>query len=211
MPQLSLDCLTLTDTPPDELVRAAAMAGFDLVSLWTGAPVFPRHGVTARNRQAVARALADTGVGVHTIEVFDLVSEAALESYRPSLQLGAELGARSATTIHYSNPDREDAVRLLHRFAAIAADYGLATSLEPISVGRTRTLMEAANLIADGGADVGITFDFLHLVRTGGSPQHSSAMSRSATGRCSRRRTWCLPKAPSRDFYRALAYSRFRT
>lgn len=176
MPQLSLDCLTLTDTPPDQLVRAAGAAGFDLVSLWTGIPIFPHHGVTADNRDAVARALAETGVGVHTIEVFDLVSEEALESYRPALQLGAELGARSATTINFANPDRDDVVRLLHRFAAIAESYGLATSLEPISVGHTRTLKDAAHLIADAGAKVGITFDFLHLVRTGGSAEDVRAI-----------------------------------
>ena len=34
MPRLSLDCLTLTDTAPADMIRAAGASGFDLVSLW---------------------------------------------------------------------------------------------------------------------------------------------------------------------------------
>lgn len=176
MPLLSLDCLTLTDTPPDELVRAAASAGFDLVSLWTGVPVFPRQGVTRHNRDAVAAALAETGIGVHVLEVFDLASDEALESYRPALEIGAGLGGKSATVINFSNPDRADVVRLLRRFAAIAGEYGLGVGIEPIVVGKTRTLAEGAALIADAGVDAGLTFDFLHLVRSGGSAKDVRAI-----------------------------------
>ncbi|HET9630140.1 MAG TPA: sugar phosphate isomerase/epimerase [Novosphingobium sp.] len=169
MPRLSLDCLTLTDTAPDQLVRAAAGAGFDLVSLWVAPPIFPRQGLSPANCDAVAAAMAETGIGVHVLEVFDLVSDEVLEGYRPALELGAGLGGKVATAIHMTNPDRTDAVRLLRRFAGIAAEYGLGVGLEPIVVGETRTLAEGAALIAEAGIDAGLTFDFLHLMRCGGS------------------------------------------
>lgn len=177
MPRLSLDCLTLTDTAPVDLIHAAAAAGFDLVSLWTGEPaVYPRHRALPDDRQAIAAALAATGVGVHTVEVFDLTSRAAVEGYRPALELGAALGGRSATAIHHDNPDRAQVVDLLRQFAAIAADYGLATCIEPIAMGYTRTLAEAAALINEAAVDAGITCDFLHVMRTGDGPADIAAI-----------------------------------
>ena len=87
MPQLSLDCLCLTDTPPEEQVRAAAAAGFDLVSIWVAPPMFPRAGVNAGNLAELNEVMAQTGVKAHGVEVFDLVSDEALEwSWRLNVQ-----------------------------------------------------------------------------------------------------------------------------
>lgn len=176
MPQLSLDCLTLTDTAPQDLVRAAGSAGFDRVSLWTAPPLFPRQGVTADNEAEVARALAETGVGAHAIEFFDMRSAEALEGYRPALDLGARLGGRVAIAINHSNPDRDHVAELLAQFALIAGEYGLGVNVEPIALGQTRTLAEAASLIGAAGADCGITLDFLHLYRTGGGAREIRAI-----------------------------------
>ena len=178
MPKLSLDCLTLTDTAPVDLIHAAAAAGFDLLSLWTGEPaIYPRQRALPGDCAAIAAALAETGVGVHTIEVFDLTSPAAVESYRPALELGAALGGRSATAIHHGNPDRNQVVGMLRQFAAIAAECGLATCIEPIAMGYTRTLAEAAALIDAAGVDAGITCDFLHVLRTGEGPADVAAIA----------------------------------
>jgi sugar phosphate isomerase/epimerase len=168
MVTLSLDCLTLTDTRPAEVIRAAGSAGFDLVSLCVqGPPLFPSLLLKRDQEAECAALLADTGVGVHSLEFFDLVSEEAIEAARPALEMGARLGGKAALAMHFTNPDRGHASDLLGRLAEVAGEYGLATMLEPVAMGQTRTLAEARDLIRASGARAGILFDAWHLVRSG--------------------------------------------
>ena len=168
MPQLSLDCLTLTDTSPPEVIRSAAAAGFDLVSLWVQPPpMYPAAQTTADHIGECTALLADTGVKLWSLEVFDLVSEQALESYRPALELGARLGGKAALTYQLTDPDHGHAADLLAAFAEIAGEYGLAVNFEPVAMGKAATLSQARDLVRASGADVGIMFDAWHLVRSG--------------------------------------------
>lgn len=169
-PELSLDSLTLTDVSPVALIDAAQHAGFDCVSLWLQPPpVFPAALVCAANERECARALADADLRVTVLEVFELASPAAVESYRDAIERGARLGAATALAVNYSNPDRGETADLLARMAEVAGECGLAVNLEPIAGGRTATLEQGAAMIAASGADVGLTFDAWHLMGTGGS------------------------------------------
>jgi len=175
--QLSLDCMTLTNTGPVDLIRSAKVAGFDLVSLWLQPPSrFPLQLVTPAMEKDCAAVLADTGVGVHSLEVFDLVSAEALQSYRPALELGARLGAKGAVAIHARNPDRAAVAAVLAAFVELAGEYGLGVNIEPIAMCQTSTLAQARDLIRAAGVDAGIVFDVYHLVRTGGSVQDVRAI-----------------------------------
>ena len=168
MVTLSLDCLSLTDTGPAEIIASASAAGFDLVSLWFQAPsAFPSALVTKANAADCASALADCGMAFQSVEVFDLVSEQAIDAYRPALELGARLGGRNALAIHYTNPDRSHAADLLALFAGVAGEYGLGVIVEPVAMGTTATLSQARDLIRVAGVDAGILFDTWHLVRSG--------------------------------------------
>ncbi|MDE2403104.1 MAG: sugar phosphate isomerase/epimerase [Sphingomonadales bacterium] len=171
MPRLSLDSLTLTDTSPQTAIRAAAEAGFDACSLWVIPPaLFPSPLLTPAMERECAAIIADTGIGVITLEVFDLHSMAAVESCRPQLEMGARLGGKAALAINYSNPDRAASAEILARFAEVAAGFGLSTNLEPVAGGKSRTLAEAYDLARRSGADVGLCFDPHHLIRAGGGP-----------------------------------------
>ena len=168
MVALSLDCLTLTDTNPVEMIRSAGEAGFDLVSLWFQPPsAYPAALVTPGSMRDCEHALADCGVGLHTVEVFELASEAAIEAYRPALEMGARLGGKVALAYHRTAEDRGKVAELLARFAEAAAEYGLGVVLEPVAMGTTRTLAQARDLIRASGADVRILFDTWHLIRSG--------------------------------------------
>lgn len=169
-PLLSLDSLTLTATRPSELIRAAGAAGFDLVSLWLQPPpIYPEALVTATEARECAALLADGPVGVQALEVFDLTALGDLDLYRPALELGARLGGTTALVYNLTNPDRGEVVEVLAAFAALAREYGLATNFEPVVMGRTATLAQAASLIAASGADVGLLYDLWHFVRAGGT------------------------------------------
>ncbi|MEW9856443.1 sugar phosphate isomerase/epimerase family protein [Novosphingobium sp. M1R2S20] len=179
-PHLSLDSLTLTDTEPMEMLKAAAGAGFDTVSLWVQAPpLFPSALLSADKEQECARVLEDTGLNVVTLEVFDLHSLEAIDSYRDALERGVRLGAKTALTINYSNPDAGAAADLLARFAEVAGEVGLGVNLEPVAGGHTTTLSQAERLIVASGADVGITFDPWHVIGGGGSIDDLSAIDLS--------------------------------
>ena len=174
---LSLDCLTLTDTAPCDLIGSASAAGFDLVSTWVNPPAaYPKQIVTRAMERQCAALLADTGVSIHSLKVFDLVSEGSIQACRPALELGARLGGKAALAIHAANPDRAHVVELLATFVGVAAEYGLGVNLEPIAMGRTRTLADARDLIRDAGVDAGILLDTYHLMRVGGCVQDIRAI-----------------------------------
>lgn len=174
---LSLDSLTLTDTPPQVAIRAAAEAGFDACSLWIIPPaLFPSPLLTPANERECAAIIADTGISVIALEVFDLHSMAGVEAARPLLEMGARLGGKAALAIHYSNADSGEAAEILATFAEAAASFGLATNLEPVAGGQSQTLAQANALIAASGADVGLCLDPHHLLRAGGGLADVAAM-----------------------------------
>ena len=169
MVQLSLDCLTLTNTRPADMIRAAAAAGFELVSLWLAHPAaFPLAELTAADAGECARLLEDSGVAVYSLEAFDLASEAAIASYRPAFELGARLGGKAALAYNNSIDDPAEVAGLLARFCETAAEFGLASNFEPVAIARTATLAQAREAIRASGADARILFDSWHLMRSGG-------------------------------------------
>lgn len=169
-PKLSLDSLTLTDTAPQVAIRAAAEAGFDACSLWIiPPPLFASPLLTPAMERECAAVLADTGLEVIALEVFDLHSRAGVEDAKPLLEMGARLGGKAALAINYSNADRNEVADILAAYAETAANFGLATNLEPVCGGQSQTLAEAEDLIRRSGADVGLCLDPHHLIRAGGS------------------------------------------
>jgi len=52
-----------------------------------------------------------------------------------------------------------------------AQEYELGIVLEPVNVGKTRTIAEGLELIRASGSDAGYLFDTYHLIRSGGSPR----------------------------------------
>jgi sugar phosphate isomerase/epimerase len=175
--QLSLDCMTITNATPVELIRSARAAGFDLVTLWMQPPSrFPDQLVTPAMARDCLTALSETGVGVQALEAFDLTSMQDIDSYRPALELGARLGAKGAVAIHARNPDRVEVADLLARFAGLADECGLEINLEPIAMCQTATLAQAQDLIRAAGVDAGIVLDIYHLVRAGGGTGDISAV-----------------------------------
>ena len=168
--KLCLDSLTVGNTEPADLIRAAKSAGFDLVSLWTQPPsIFPLQLVTPAKLAACQSALAETGMQVGPLEVFDLTSAEAIWSYRPALELGAQLGAKTASAINIRNTDPSLVGALLAQLAELAREYGLGVTLEPLAMFATSTLAQARDIVRASGIDAGIVLDAFHVVRKGGT------------------------------------------
>lgn len=170
IPPLSLDCLTLTDTSPVDLVKSAGSAGFELVTVWTNPrSAFPLQPLTPAMAGECIRALEDYGVSVHAIEAFELSSCSEIDGYRPALELGAWIGGKTVLVYHGGVPDRSEAADLLAYAVQVAGEFGLAVNLEPISMGMTRTVQDGLDLIGAAGVNAGIVFDTVHFMRSGGT------------------------------------------
>jgi sugar phosphate isomerase/epimerase len=103
------------------------------------------------------------------LEVFDLTSAEAIKTYRPALELGAELGAKTASAINVHNADPVAVSELLAQLAELAGEYGLGVTLEPLAMFETSTLAQARDIIRAARVDAGIVLDAFHVVRKGGT------------------------------------------
>jgi len=166
MNPLRLEQMTIFDVPPEEVVDIAAEFGIPLVSFFTVEGMPGARPVSHLNKHKLLERLSDSPVKVDAVEVFMLRPDPeALES---EIALAAELGASTLTALNISSHDEQEAADQLAALCSLAATYALGVSLEPISMGQTRTVTEAARLIRRSGApNLGMTLDLLHIVRTG--------------------------------------------
>ncbi|MFL4475726.1 sugar phosphate isomerase/epimerase family protein [Paeniglutamicibacter sp. MACA_103] len=167
-PQLGLAQLSLVSTAPPQLVRIAAMAGFDFI----GARV---RQVTAAERAYdlqpgsamladTLRAVAETGVGIKDIEFLLLDGSDQREAWLRMMEAGAALGA-STLTVAASLTDHGLLADILGRMASDGRDHGIVPTLEVISYQSVDSLPLAAQLATEAGAK--IVADTLHLSRVG--------------------------------------------
>lgn len=169
MAELSLDSLTLPKASPQDIIRSASTAGFDLVSLAVQPPyVYPQPLVVQGVLDDCLALMSDTGVQVQSLEFFVLADESTTETYRSALELGSRLGGKNAVVLNLMNENADQAAEQLAYFSKVAADYGLGVNFEPVAGSQTPTLESARDLVKASGADVGLLFDALHLMRSGG-------------------------------------------
>lgn len=170
MTTFALAPTTLPETPPLEFIAAAADAGYDAVGLRLnpspGLPFAPILGNQPLVRD-IKQLLSDTGLSVLDIFSFYLEPGTDIESFRPALELGAELGGRYALVMSTDT----DWSRTCKGFAALAEmieAYGLIPALEPAVTRALASHSQCQRLIAETGrTDAVICMDPLNLIRAG--------------------------------------------
>lgn len=179
----SLGYLTVGNLEPSAQIYTAAAAGFDYVGLRPipmGLPSEPPLDLP-RNPQLLAdcrTALADTGVGVWDIELARVMDETDYESYRPAIELGAELGAKVLLASVWT-ADRQKQVDGLGAVAEIADSYGLKVVAEVVSLSTVKTVGQMASLIREVAApNLGLLIDVYHWFRSGSSPAEVADLPR---------------------------------
>lgn len=169
-PDLILDHLSLPDLTALELVHVAAQAGFSRVSLFAlPLPLGPYRDLVADTaaRREVVQALQADGLRVGIVEPFMIDPAPDWDVLERLAALTAELGG----TVNALAFD-DDASRLadaMGRLAGIARASGTRLTIEGFTLSRVRTPAEALSLAEVCGADVGVTVDCLHVMRTVGS------------------------------------------
>lgn len=167
---LALACLDYLDTPAEQLVAAAAAAGFTHVTLRvTGSrdPVPADVGADPRRLRRVRRELAASGVAVLDVEVVRMGPDLTDDEISRAAGLAAELGAGYLLTVN-AGFDRIEATARLAGIVERAAGSGIRPCLEPMRFSACRTLGDAVATAVPAGA--GVLVDALHLQRSGGGP-----------------------------------------
>jgi sugar phosphate isomerase/epimerase len=160
--------LTLLRLSPPELVTTAAEAGYDFVGVRVKAVTEGEHQYPMAPGSPMSRAtlrrLSDTGLAVRDIEFLTLRPGTGPDDWRPALEAGAALGARTFSVVGV-DPDRSRLTDTLARLTADATEHGIRPTLEPISYQPVSRVADAAAVARAAGAAV--LLDALHIQRGG--------------------------------------------
>ncbi len=169
--EFSIAHLTVMGLPPPELVYVAARAGYDYVSprlIYMGLPGEPRYALAEMPEmlRQTKRALAATGVRVHDIELARILADVEPESYRPALEVAAELGARAVLSSIWVD-DRSQYVDKFGRLCDLAKPLGLTVDLEFVPIAAVRDLAGALDVLTAVERDnAGLMIDTHHFHRS---------------------------------------------
>lgn len=177
MALIGLAHLTMLKLSPPELVDVAAQAGYEFVgvrvkAVTLGEHQYPMEPGSPMSRETLLR-LDDTGLEVRDVEFLSLGPNTGPEEWKPALDAGAALGARTISVVG-TDPDQARLTDTLAALAADAAPLGLTPTIEPISYQYVRTVAAAADIASAAGAAVLV--DALHLQRGGNTPEDVRAL-----------------------------------
>jgi sugar phosphate isomerase/epimerase len=152
------------------MIEIAADTGFDYVSLRL-APVTDRepHFPFTTDRGLVSdviEALDATGISLLDVELIRTDPGATPESFRPFVEVSAEMGARHIIT-QIPISERGEAVERFQEVCELADPFGLTVDLEFIPWSPTADLDAAADIVTKAGRpNGGILVDTLHFSRS---------------------------------------------
>lgn len=168
---LSLAFLTLPDTPPVQVIAAAARAGFAAVGLRMlpaathGEGPYPLLS-DKRLLTETQAALRDTGLFVADVEIVRLSGHFDPAQIQPFLERAARLGARHVL-VAGDDTDRARLTDSYARFCMAAAEFGLTGDLEFMPWTAVPDLQAAQRIVEDAGQPNGaVLIDALHYDRS---------------------------------------------
>jgi sugar phosphate isomerase/epimerase len=167
----SIAHLSLIDTPPAELIRIAAEAGYDLVDLRL-APATPTDPVYSSSElkplaNGLLPRLRDAGLRVWDVEIIRLKDDTNPQDYLPLMETAAILGAKRMKLVCDTH-DHARASDLLAQFAQLAGPFGLLLDLEYMVFSGIKNLQAAQAVVAAAGQyPLRVLVDALHWARAG--------------------------------------------
>lgn len=174
--EMTLSYLTLQHLLPPDFVSVAHQSGYQGISVRLipasppGEEQLPMFGSSPLLAETIAR-LDDTGIYIHDIEVLRIGETVDMAALERVMETAVRLRARNLDVIA-QDPVEERLAENLARVAALTASYGVRTCLESMVYMATKTMAQAARVIAlTGRDDIGIIVDALHLDRAGDSPE----------------------------------------
>jgi sugar phosphate isomerase/epimerase len=150
----------------------AARAGYDCISIrpiLMGLPGEPDYALADNPTmmKQTKKALADTGVKLHDIELARIYDHMHPSKYLPAMEVAAELGGRAVLSSIWTE-DREYAIEMFGQVCDLAKPFGLTVDLEYVPIAGVRSLADAvAVLQAVKRENAGLMVDTHHFQRAG--------------------------------------------
>ena len=170
-PKFSLAHLTVLGCAPPEATYIAAAAAYDFVGfriILLGLPGEPDYAL-ARNPEMLRKtkkALAETGLKVHDVELARIADDVDVKSYGPALETAGELGARYVIASIWTRR-RNYALESLGELCDLAKAAGLNVSLEFLTWTPLANLQQAVETCRAVKRDnCGLLIDTLHFQRS---------------------------------------------
>ena len=170
--QFSLAHLTVLGCAPPEMTYIAARAGYDFVSIrpiYMGLPGEPNYAL-AENKELLRqtkKALAETGVKLHDIELARIYDGVDVKKYLPAMEVAAELGGRAVLSSIWT-ADRSFYIEKFAELCDLAKPFGLTVDLEYVPIASVYNLAGALDVLHAVKRDnAGLMLDTHHFHRAG--------------------------------------------
>jgi sugar phosphate isomerase/epimerase len=160
---LSLAAGVLPEFPPEQIVRAAAEAGYAATGIWCDTASW-----TDATTRAVAQRLREGALLALDIEVIWIgPGREPSAAARHLIDVGGTLGARNVLIVS-ANPNLAETKHQFARLCECADRAGMRAVLEFLMIAAVRTLAQAVEIVTDVGHPAGgVLIDALHLARCG--------------------------------------------
>jgi sugar phosphate isomerase/epimerase len=150
----------------------AARAGYDFVSIrpilmgLQGEPDYALADNPTMMKQT-RKALADTGVKLHDIELARIYDDMHPSKYLPAMEVAAELGGRAVLSSIWTQ-NLEYAIEMFGQVCDLAKSFGLTVDLEYVPIAGVRSLAGAVEVLRAVNRDnAGLMVDTHHFQRAG--------------------------------------------
>lgn len=170
--QFSLAYLTVLGCAPPEMTYIAWRAGYDFVSIrpiYMGLPGEPNYDL-AENKdlfRQTKRALGETGVKLHDIELARIYDGVDVKRYVPAMEVAAELGGRAVLSSIWT-PDRCFYIEKFAELCDLAKPFGLTVNLEYVPIACISNLAGALDILRTVNREnAGLMIDTHHFHRAG--------------------------------------------
>lgn len=181
--QYSLAHLTVLGCATPEMVYIAARAGYDYISprlIYMGLPGEPNYALADNPEmlRQTKRALAETGMKVHDIELARVYDDMHPTKYLPAMEVAAELGAKAVLSSIWT-PNIDYAKEKFAQICDLAKPFGLTVDLEYVPISSVNTLAKATDVLRSvNRGNAGLMVDMHHFHRGLDKPEDLDAVPR---------------------------------
>ncbi len=182
--EYSLAHLTAIQTTPLELVKIAAEAGYDYVSirqiyLNVAGEVICDLAKDIEMLEEIERIMKETGLKVLDIELARIYDGVDLESYRSAFEIGKRLGAKHVLCSIWTDK-LEYAAEKFAELCDLANEYDLTVDLEGVPIAGVRDLKQTMNILKKANRkNSGLMIDTHHFQRAQDDVKELAKVSRN--------------------------------
>ena len=163
---ISLAAGVVQEYPPEQVVYAAAEAGFNAVGIWCDLDTW-----TDERTDEVKKALTETGITALDIEVVWFRPGEAIDTHNRFVDIAKAIGARNVLCVS-SETDINVTKKRFNHLCQLTEGSDIRVALEFLAITEINSLGKALEVVKDVAHPAGgILVDTLHLQRTGSCVQ----------------------------------------